>query len=323
VPRFFWMLLPLLACGCASASKIRADSEIISAEIAQARRSGATRCAPRELAAAEANLDFAQAAVSQGASNRAEEHIQAADQAIKKALELSKDCEPKKEPVVVKVAEADRDGDGIPDSVDRCPDEPEDFDGFQDDDGCPEPDNDGDGVPDVVDRCPNTPGPAENAGCPIRDADGDGVPDDVDRCPNTPGPASNQGCPEEKTYKSVVVKDTRIEIKQQIKFKSGSAKIIGKDSFAILGEVAQALKDNPRIKRIRIEGHTDSVGGDAMNLKLSENRANAVMSQLIKNGIDPVLMEAVGYGKRKPIASNATAKGRAQNRRTEFNIVAE
>ena len=71
-----------------------------------------------------------------------------------------------KEPLVVTV-DADRDGDGIPDSVDRCPDEPEDYDGFQDDDGCPDRDNDNDGVPDAEDRCPNTPGPPENAGCPI------------------------------------------------------------------------------------------------------------------------------------------------------------
>lgn len=233
--------------------------------------------------------------------------------------EVSKD----REPVVVKVGEGDRDRDGISDSVDRCPDEPEDFDGFQDDDGCPEQDNDGDGVPDAVDRCPNTPGPAENAGCPIRDADGDGVSDDVDRCPNIPGPASNQGCPEEKTYRSVVVKESRIEIKQQLRFKSASAKIVGKDSFAILGEVAQALQDNPRIKKIRIEGHTDSVGSDATNLKLSENRAKAVMSQLIKNGVDAARMEAVGYGKNRPIASNSTTAGRAQNRRTEFNIVGQ
>ena len=72
-----------------------------------------------------------------------------------------------KEPLVVRVADADRDGDGIPDIVDRCPDEPEDYDGFQDDDGCPDRDNDNDGVPDAEDRCPNTPGPPENAGCPI------------------------------------------------------------------------------------------------------------------------------------------------------------
>src|SRR5262245_48307376 len=170
---------------------------------------------------------------------------------------------------------ADRDGDGIPDSVDRCPDEPEDYDGFQDDDGCPDPDNDNDGVPDAEDRCPNTPGPAENAGCPIFDRHGDGIPDHLDncphepddyagvededgcpepdndhdgvpdgadKCPNTPGPAENFGCPIE--YQRVVVKENRIEIKQQIRFLPASAQISGQESFATLEEVAQALRDN-------------------------------------------------------------------------------
>lgn len=85
-------------------------------------------------------------------------------------------AEKQKEPLVVTVAETDRDGDGIPDSADRCPDEPEDYDGFQDDDGCPDRDNDDDGVPDADDRCPNTPGPPENAGCPFFDGDGVGRP---------------------------------------------------------------------------------------------------------------------------------------------------
>lgn len=279
------------------------------------------RCAPRELATAEAHLDFARSELSQGASSRADAHLRQADAAIKKAFELSKECAPIPSPPVVVKIDGDRDGDGIPDSVDRCPDEPEDKDGFQDDDGCPDPDNDGDGVPDTIDRCPNTPGPAENFGCPIRDADGDGVPDDLDRCPHTPGPAENQGCPEEKTYQKVVVKQDRIEIKQQIKFSSASAKIIGKDSFELIGEVAQALKDHPEIQKIRVEGHTDSIGSEALNLKLSQNRANAVVNELIKNGIDPARVTAVGFGKSRPVASNSTAKGRAQNRRTEFNIV--
>jgi len=60
----------------------------------------------------------------------------------------------------------DRDGDGIPNDRDKCPDDPEDLDGFQDDDGCPDPDNDNDGVPDVEDQCPNEPGPAAKNGCP-------------------------------------------------------------------------------------------------------------------------------------------------------------
>ncbi len=287
---------------CSNGPQLRADSEQVATSVELARQSGALRCAPRELATAEANLDFARAELASGDSLKAEEHLRQAKAAASKALGLANACADKqKEPLVVTVADADRDGDGIPDGVDRCPDEPEDYDGFQDDDGCPDRDNDNDGVPDTEDRCPNTPGPAENAGCPILDRDGDGIPD--------------------VEYKRVVVKENRIEIKQQIRFRPASAKISGRESFATLREVAQALRDNPRIKKLRIEGHTDSVGGDATNLKLSQARANAVMEELIKNGVDPSRLEAVGYGKTRPIASNTTAAGRAKNRRTEFNIL--
>src|SRR5204862_3787943 len=97
----------------------------------------------------------------------------------------------------------DRDGDGIKDDVDKCPDEPEDRDGFQDEDGCPDPDNDKDGIPDVDDLCPNEPGPKENRGCPLQkdlDRDGDGIPDAVDKCPDEPedfdGYQDDDGCPD-------------------------------------------------------------------------------------------------------------------------------
>lgn len=90
----------------------------------------------------------------------------------------------------------DTDHDGVLDRDDKCPDEPEDRDGLQDEDGCPDPDDDGDGVPDKLDRCREVPGPASNQGCPIADKDGDGVADDVDECIDRPGPASNDGCPE-------------------------------------------------------------------------------------------------------------------------------
>ncbi len=96
----------------------------------------------------------------------------------------------------------DRDGDGIKDDVDKCPDDPEDFDGFQDEDGCPDPDNDGDGIPDTDDKCPNIPGPRPD-GCPTSptgDRDGDGIPDDVDKCPDDPedfdGFEDADGCPD-------------------------------------------------------------------------------------------------------------------------------
>ncbi|HKD43490.1 MAG TPA: OmpA family protein [Myxococcaceae bacterium] len=298
-------LLAAVLTACASSSKIRSDAEVIAGNIDVARRAGAMRCAPRELATAEANLEFARAEVSAGESVRAAEHLRDAEHAASKALELSKDCSAKpKQPLVVKIDGSDRDGDGIPDSADRCPDEPEDYDGFQDDDGCPDLDNDNDGVPDAQDRCPNTPGPASNAGCPVLepslDSDGGGVPVE---------------------YKRVVVKSDRIEIKQQIRFKTGSARISGKESFEVLKEVAQALRDNVRIRKLRIEGHTDSVGVDAANINLSQMRANAVMAELVKNGVEPSRMEAVGYGRSRPVASNTTASGRAQNRRTEFNII--
>jgi OOP family OmpA-OmpF porin len=89
----------------------------------------------------------------------------------------------------------DRDGDGIKDDVDQCPDDPEDFDGFEDEDGCPDPDNDRDGVLDVDDRCPDVPGPVENHGCPFADRDHHGILDKDDACPDVPGPVENHGCP--------------------------------------------------------------------------------------------------------------------------------
>ena len=379
----------VLTVGCHSGPQIRASGDIIKTDIERARRSNALRCAPRELASAEANLDFALGELDEGNSQRAYEHITEAEAMAKKAVALSRDCAPrqvvvKEQPqLIVKIEETDkdgdtvldkddqcpslpgpvsnkgcpieapkdRDGDGILDPSDRCIDQPEDMDGFQDEDGCPEPDNDSDGILDTADKCPNEAGPMQNMGCPILDKDGDGLNDDKDKCPNEPedkdgfqdedgcpdldndadgvpddrddcpmdpGPADNKGCP--RKYSLVAVTKDRIEIKKQIKFATGSAKIVGAESEKVLDEVALALKDNTQIKKVRIEGHTDSVGQDSKNLTLSQNRANSVMSALIKRGVDPVRMEAVGFGETKPIASNSTSAGKAENRRTEFNI---
>ena len=98
----------------------------------------------------------------------------------------------------------DSDGDGIPDDVDQCPDMPEDKDGFQDEDGCPDFDNDNDGIYDAQDKCPNDPedfdGFQDEDGCPDLDNDGDGIPDKLDKCPNTPedidGYQDDDGCPD-------------------------------------------------------------------------------------------------------------------------------
>jgi outer membrane protein OmpA-like peptidoglycan-associated protein len=101
----------------------------------------------------------------------------------------------------------DRDGDGIKDDVDKCPDDPEDLDDFEDEDGCPDPDNDRDGIPDRDDKCPNEPenynGFEDKDGCPdsvVMDRDGDGIPDDKDKCPDDPedkdGFEDEDGCPD-------------------------------------------------------------------------------------------------------------------------------
>jgi hypothetical protein len=98
----------------------------------------------------------------------------------------------------------DSDGDGVPDDVDQCPDVPEDKDGFQDEDGCPDYDNDNDGIYDLQDKCPNEPedfdGFEDSDGCPDPDNDRDGIPDNVDKCPNTPedidGYQDDDGCPD-------------------------------------------------------------------------------------------------------------------------------
>src|SRR5450432_3372842 len=107
----------------------------------------------------------------------------------------------------------DRDGDGIVDDLDKCPDDPEDFDGFQDEDGCPDPDNDGDGILDVDDLCPNDPedkdGFEDADGCPDPDNDKDRILDKDDKCPNEPetynGFQDEDGCPDRGR---VVVTDT-------------------------------------------------------------------------------------------------------------------
>ncbi len=337
------VLLLLVAAGCATAGKLEATQDVLRKEIDKARRSGAERCAPRELALAVANVDFATHDIDVGSASRAEEHLAAAEKSVRRAQDLSKDCAPKQ---VVVIEKTDRDGDGVPDVDDRCPDvpgppenhgcpivkdtdgdgipddvdkcplDPEDKDGFQDEDGCPDPDNDNDGIVDAMDACPNNPGPLENRGCPILDRDGDGVPDNVDKCPDEPGPPPD-GCP--RKYSLVEVKRDRIEIKQQVHFATRKYKVL-KDSYKLLNQVVQVLTDYPKM-RVRIEGHTDNIGGDRFNLKLSQQRADAVRNYLIAKGIAPDRLEAVGYGLTRPVASNKTAKGRAQNRRTEFHIL--
>ena len=249
----------------------------------------------------------------------------------------------------------DRDGDGILDDVDKCPDEKEDFDGFEDEDGCPDPDNDKDGVPDYRDRCPNVPGPVENQGCPKPegDRDGDGTPDSKDHCPDVPGPKTNFGCPlqgdddrdhdlipnavdkcpdEPETYNGLDDQDGcpdtgdvsigagGIVILKKIQFKTGSAEILP-ESNTILDQVAFALKDHPEFALIEVAGHADERSSDAFNLSLTQKRVDAVVAALVQRGTAKNRLRAKGYGEFCPEDEEHNETAWEKNRRVEFKIV--
>ncbi len=378
-------LLGLALSGCATGAALKAKAHTAGEKLQAVAKPG-YKCAPRELAVAQAHLEFTHLELEQGAYFRAKAHL---DQALEASLEVERvarrpECQ----------VNADRDGDGILDDVDLCPDAPEDKDNYEDEDGCPEDqDSDGDGLPDSKDRCPHDPedfdGDQDEDGCPdlAKDRDGDGIADDVDQCPDNPedkdnfqdedgcpdpdndndgildgvdkcplqpedkdgfedadgcpdpdndqdriadgvdqcpnqpedydGDADEDGCPD--IYKTIVVKDDRIELKQTIYFATNKARILPK-SFGLLNEVAQALNDLPHLN-VRIEGHTDSRGSDRYNLTLSKQRAESVRRYLIGQGIAPDRLISEGYGETRPIEDNRTSEGRAANRRVEFHII--
>lgn len=232
----------------------------------------------------------------------------------------------------------DRDGDGIPDKDDACPDQaglqqfqgcPDtDGDGIADkDDQCPDvagpanmqgcPDTDGDGLADKNDRCPDQAGPRDNNGCPWPDTDGDGVLDKDDLCPNVKGTTANRGCPE---VTEEVVKRLN-DYARTILFNSGKA-TFKEETMPVLQNMLAIFKEYPQA-RFSIEGHTDSDGSNALNQTLSENRAAAVKNFLIENGIMADRLMSTGYGETKPIATNKTAAGKAQNRRVEIKLIKE
>jgi len=203
----------------------------------------------------------------------------------------------------------DTDGDGVQDKDDACVDVP----GLKEFQGCP--DTDGDGVQDKNDKCPTVKGPKENGGCPWPDTDGDGVLDKDDKCPSVKGTVANNGCPEiseEQITKLNAYAKT-------ILFNSGKS-TFKQETFAVLQSITAILKEYPSSK-FSIEGHTDSDGKDAMNQKLSEERAGAVKNYLIENGIASDRLTSVGFGESKPIDTNKTAKGKANNRRVEVKLV--
>ncbi|MBV8762360.1 MAG: OmpA family protein [Deltaproteobacteria bacterium] len=243
----------------------------------------------------------------------------------------------------------DSDGDGIPDDVDKCPNEPEDKDGFQDDDGCPDPDNDQDGVPDAQDKCPmqaeDKDGFQDDDGCPDPDNDNDGIPDAADKCPNEaedkdgfqdddgcPDPDNDQDgvpdaqdkCPDQPETKNgyqdedgcpdeipAKVKQFTGAI-QGINFKVNSADLLPA-SNKTLDKAVAVLKEFGDLK-MEIQGHTDDQplkggGKYADNQALSQARAETVMNYFVKAGIDQSRLSAKGYGDTVPVEDPKGLKG--------------
>ncbi|MBI4634271.1 MAG: outer membrane beta-barrel domain-containing protein [Deltaproteobacteria bacterium] len=187
-------------------------------------------------------------------------------------------------------------------------------------------DSDGDGVPDTLDKCPGTPAgvKVDKDGCPL-DSDRDGVLNYLDKCPDTPkGTAVDaDGCPlamametraAAAAVETAILEKGRVTLNVEFDFNKA---LIKKQYDETIGNLAAVMKKYQDLK-ITIEGHTDNIGGATYNQKLSERRANAVKKYLVeKFGIEASRLSAKGYGLTKPVASNATKEGRQKNRRVE------
>ena len=309
----------------------------------------ALRCAPEELARARAHRQFAELEFEQGDARRAEQHLDLALAQVDIALERAEACRPK-----------DRDGDGLFDHEDQCPDEAETPNGFQDEDGCPDYDKDGDGIVDAEDACPDEPEDADGFedtdGCPDTDNDNDTILDYADKCPNDAedfnGFQDDDGCPEgvvdqdsdgildnvdacpdeAENFNEYLDEDGCPDVKpQNVRVTKDRIEIDQKINFAsgkavILSNSFPILDSVAQVLRdypaikLRIEGHTDSQGSDSFNQTLSERRARAVRQYLQDQGIAAGRLRSRGLGETMPLDTNRTDSGRATNRRVEFHI---
>ncbi len=220
---------------------------------------------------------------------------------------------------------SDRDRDGYIDPDDGCPDEPEDFDDFDDEDGCPDPDNDEDGILDIDDQCPMEPedldGFSDEDGCRDPDNDADGILDTDDACPNQPetlnGVEDEDGCPDEGLIEMV---DDRIVLEEAVLFDFERARVKSR-ARPVIRAIVELVRQHPEWSKMRIEGHADVRGNETYNQRLSERRARNVMRALVAEGLPAELLVYEGFGSRRPRTQGRTEHAHQLNRRVEFVVV--
>jgi len=216
----------------------------------------------------------------------------------------------------------DNDMDGILDVDDKAPIDPEDKDGFEDMDGVPDIDNDKDGILDVNDKAPDDAedkdGFEDEDGAPDLDNDNDGILDEDDKCPNlaeTKNGYEDNDGCPDKKPEIAVEKGSAIVL-EGVNFASGKS-VLTDGSIIILDKIFRTLDENKKIE-VEIRGYTDNTGRYESNVKLSQSRANAVKAYLVEKGINETRILTHGFGPEKPIAPNDSKEGRAKNRRIEF-----
>jgi outer membrane protein OmpA-like peptidoglycan-associated protein len=342
------LVLGLLAA-CASTSEVDERGRDIQKLIDQ-KRDACYVCAPAELARAEAHLEIARYQSTLGNGIYANWHLERALEAIREAWTRSnyQQCAPDSDddglPDTMDACpnqpedydgerdddgcpDLDQDGDGVDDDKDVCPGAKEDRDGFQDADGCPDPDNDADGFPDLQDGCPvaaeDRDGFQDHDGCPDADNDADGFPDLQDACPNQP--EDLDGDQDQDGCPDVVQYQSIVVTAKTIELKQTIFFATGSDrilpqSFGLLNEIVDVLTKRGDM-RLRIEGHTDTKGAYKMNKALSQKRADSVKRYLVSKGVDKARLQTEGFGPDRPVDDNNTDAGRANNRRVEFHIL--
>ncbi|MBN1654073.1 MAG: OmpA family protein [Deltaproteobacteria bacterium] len=298
----FTLLYVCLLIGCVDNAVLQQRVRSIREVIEESRKNRAYRCAPQQLAAAVAYIEFSENELLDGDPFQALSYLDVAESYARTAADRSssvgcKVAMPERERQKQRgekkllgesdAAALDREihGEISADSMDGCNGFANDMEGLQDRNRCAEQQGEGEKKAQKVERCVSESGDKVDAVCLEK-------------------------------YNNIEITRNAIRLKKPIVFSDNQA-IIAAESYLVLDEIARFLANNPKIS-VEIQGHTDSAGDDAFNQLLSQKRADSVGEHLKRKGINPSRLAARGFGETTPIESNRTSRGRAANRRIEI-----